>query len=72
MNLFEALHRKTPDERAKFLARASNYITNPAFLSVLARINVDDPTTIGPTCALLRKFDTPEFRPSLVAWIRSA
>lgn len=72
MNLFEALHRKTPDERAKFLTRASTYISDPAFLFLLSRINIYDSRTIGPTCALLRSFESPSLRPSLVAWIRSA
>jgi hypothetical protein len=72
MNLYETLMRMNSADRAQFLARAPQYITDSNFLNLLNRIDVNRKDTIGPTCALLRAFDSvPGLRAQLVAWIRS-
>lgn len=72
MNLYEVLMRLDSAGRAQFLARAPQYITDSNFLNTLNRIDVNRRETIGPTCSLLRSFESvPGVRAQLVAWIRS-
>jgi len=72
MNIFAALRRRSPSQRALLIGRVETYIRDREFVDVLRTMHVECIHSIREGCVQLRAWEgTPDMRAKVAGWLRS-